>query len=88
MKKMPYGILCGTCLIIAFYSAIAFFGVHFVLQAVANQTSETVSMFDSWWQILLFIVFVITSIGFVLFLIFYFLQKRKLRKEDNNEQVA
>lgn len=85
LKKLPFGIIAGICAMLAFYGIVAFVGVHIVLSGVAAQTSHTSSIFENWWQVLLFIFDIIFVLGCFASLGLFIYQKKKYPKEEEEE---
>ena len=88
IKKWPFGILTGACAIVFFYSLLAFVAVYLVLSGVAAQTSEVVSPFDSWWQILLFVVCILSFAGMVASFVLFILKRRNKGKEERENEAT
>lgn len=65
MKKLPWGIIAGICAIVVFFATAGTVAAFIILNAVAAQTSETVTLFQEWWQTVLFVVSIISAIGFI-----------------------
>ncbi len=87
-KKWPFGIIAGASFIIFFYSTLAFVAFYLVFSGVANQTGEVVSPFASWWQVLLFILAIISFICMVASFVFFVLKKMKYKEEANEKEDA
>ena len=53
-KKLPWGTIAaiGTILVVLLTGGII--GCWYVLNAIAAQTHNVVTIFDTWWQILMF----------------------------------
>lgn len=83
MKKLPYGIFTGICAMLVFFLTLAFIGLYIVFAAIANQTHSDFSMFQNWWQILIFIVDILSIGGFIYFLIMFI----KRERNKNNENI-
>lgn len=64
-SKIPWGVLAGAFGILCFYLTAAVFGVQFVFAQINGQTGQAATIFDTWWQIILFVFFLITLVGFV-----------------------
>ncbi len=73
--KIPWGILAGISGILTFYLIIGVYGAYFVFAQVNAQTGQIATIFDSWWQILLFIFAVLFAVIFVLTLTLFILKK-------------
>ena len=73
MKKLPFGIICGSNGIVSFFSLIGIVISYVILSGIAAQTNKTITIFENWWQTLLFVVCVISTtfmiITFVLFIL-------------------
>ena len=54
-KKLPWGTIAaiGTILVLLLTGGII--GCWYVLNAIAAQTHNSVTIFDTWWQILMFV---------------------------------
>ncbi len=65
MKKVPWGFLGGVCLILAFYLTVGIVVAFLILNAIAAQTSYSATLFDTGWQILMFVLDVISVIGII-----------------------
>lgn len=76
MKKLPWGIIAGVCAILLFYLTLGFVGAYVIFSAIANQTHSAFSPFENWWQILMFIVDLLSLAGFVFSLVMYILKKK------------
>lgn len=81
LKELPFGIIFGISLIACFYLTVAFVALYIVLNGVEAQTGGSITIFEHWYQILIFIfdiIFFIT-INFIS-LIFYFKNKNQKQK--------
>lgn len=65
MKKTPWGILAGAFMIATFYLTIGIIISYFILGAIADATSINATIFDTWWQTLLFVADIICAICLV-----------------------
>lgn len=72
----PWGILCGVCAIIVFFGTIAFVIVYVISNGIAQQTSETVSAFSSWYQVVIFIVDILSAVTSIVSLVMYIVRER------------
>ena len=61
-KKIPWGIISGASAIAVFYATVAIVVLYLVFSGVKGQTNEKASLFDEWYQVLLFIVDVVAVI--------------------------
>ncbi len=85
IKKIPFSILAGVCAMLAFFGIAGFIGANIYLNGVAAQTSETVSMFANWWQILLFVFDIIFVAALITTAVFAVIQRVKYPKIDDEE---
>lgn len=86
MKKIPWGIIAGICFIVAFYLTVGIIAADLIISAIAAQTNNVTTIFDSWWQILLFVVDVIAAIGLLGAFVMWLLQKNKCNKKEVTQQ--
>lgn len=70
MKMKTINFLIGLTAILIFYDTIGIIAAGVILNAIANQTHNTATIFDTWWQIVLFVVEILLLAGLG-FLIFY-----------------
>lgn len=75
----------GFSIIMIFYLTIGFIASYIVLNAIANQTHNTASMFGTWWQILIFVFDLIFMI-MLAFSILSIIKNRKIRGVLENEK--
>lgn len=61
----PYGIIAGACAIVVFFATVGIIVAYFVLGGIAGATGATVTIFDNWWQVLLFVADIIFFVGFI-----------------------
>lgn len=80
MNKKFWGIVAGICAMLVFYITAGIIVAYLILNGIAGQTGETVSLFENWWQTLLVIADVIFLLGFAAGLTM-FIRKKKLLKE-------
>ena len=82
LKELPFGIIFGISLIACFYLTVAFVALYIVLNGVEAQTGGSITIFEHWYQILIFIFVIIFFITLILSLIFYFKNKKPKIKND------
>ncbi len=87
IKKFPFAIVAGISAILAFYGIFAFVAVYIVNSGVAAQTSETVSMFASWWQVLLFVLDIVFVLGCLAMIALSIVQKKMYPRVDDEEDI-
>lgn len=90
MRKLPWGIIAGICAIVVFFTTAGTIAAFIILNAVAAQTSETVSLFQEWWQTALFVVSILSAIGFIGSLTLYILKTygKKQGGEMNEKETV
>ncbi len=64
LKKVPWGVLSWVFGILVFYLTLGIWGAQFVFAQVNGQTGAIATIFDSWWQILLFVADIICVLLF------------------------
>lgn len=85
MKKLPYGIIAGLSGIFAFYDTLAIIVLYIVFNQIESQTTHTATIFDSWYQTLMFILDIVFVLLFIASLIFYIKKKVTRKKGEINE---
>ncbi len=85
IKKFPFAIVAGVCAMVAFYGILGFVGANILLNSIAAQTSDTVSMFGNWWQVLLFVVDIISVLGCIAMAVLAVIQKKKYPAAEEEE---
>ena len=63
MRKIHWGIFIGVFAIVAFYATFGVVFAYILLNAIEAETSGYATLFDNWWQTLLFVVDVISVVG-------------------------
>lgn len=85
-KKIPWGVFAGLCGIFAFYLTAIVVVCFVIFKEVAANTGQVATLFDSWWQTLLFILDIVMLVGFVAF-ITLFIIKKKGEKNESKEAI-
>ncbi len=80
MGKKFWGIVAGACAMLVFYITAGIIAAYLILNGVAAQTGETVSLFEYAWQTLLVVADIIFFLGFAGGLTM-FIRKKKLSKQ-------
>lgn len=75
LEKVPWGIFAGASGILCFYLTVAVFGIQFVFAQVNGQTGQAATIFDTWWQTLIFVFDIVCVIIFVSALTLFILKK-------------
>lgn len=84
MRKLPWGIFMGICAMFVFFLTVGLIALYLGLNGIADQTSETVSFFEYWYQTLMFVFDIIFVLGFAGCLTMYILRI----KGEKTEEVA
>ncbi len=84
--KTPWGVLAGVFGIFTFYLTIGVYGAYFVFAQVNAQTGQVATIFDSWWQTMLFAFAVIFGILFLFALSLFIMKKIMLKKGVLNHE--
>lgn len=84
MKKVPWGIIAGICAIVAFFAVVGTIAAFMVLNSIAGATHTSATLFDEWYQTVLFILSIISVLGLIASTVMWFLRKRG-KREVNNE---
>lgn len=87
MKKIPWGIVVGICAIAVFYLTVGMIVAFVILGAVAGQTNTDATLFDNWWQTLIFVLDIIAIFGLGGSLTMFILGKVK-KKTDGDEAMG
>lgn len=80
LNGFPWGTISGASGIIAFYLTVAVFGIQYIFVQVNGQTGQVATIFDTWWQILLFVLDIVFLILFAVSLVMFILKKANSRK--------
>lgn len=82
MKKKPYYLFAWLLGEAAFFITIAVVVLYFVLNAIADATSGSITLFTNWYQILLLILDVLCFVGIGVLVYLSIKQKKELKKEE------
>lgn len=85
MKKLPFGIICGSNGIISFFSLIGTVISYVILSGIAAQTNKTITLFENWWQTLLFVVCVISTTFMIITFVLFILKTKNNKQNENND---
>lgn len=75
MKKKNYKTLAGALAIVVFYLTAAIVFAYVILEAMAHATNTHATLFDNWWQTLLFVADVICVGGIVFCVVMLFVKR-------------
>ena len=65
MRKVPWGIIAGICGLVVFFSTVGIIAAYVVLNNIAVQTGMAATLFDEWYQVLLFLVDILFALGLI-----------------------
>ena len=88
VKKMPLGIISGASGIVAFFSIIGIIIAYVISSGIAAQTNKTVTIFETWWQTLLFIVALISIVIAIGTLVLYCLKNSSESKKEDSTKTT
>ncbi len=63
ISRVSWGVVAWALGILVFYLTAGVCVAYFVLSQVAAQTSQIVTLFDNWWQTLLFVCDIVCGVG-------------------------
>lgn len=88
MKIKTLNFLIGLDAILMFYDTVGIIAAGIILNAVANQTHNTATIFDSWWQIVIFILDILLVMSLAILIFFRIKEGKKNKKgvETVNEE--
>lgn len=81
LEKTPWGVVSWIFGILVFYLTLGVWGAQFVFAQINGQTGQIATIFDSWWQVLIFIADIICAVAFAGALTMY-IRKKLLKKEE------
>lgn len=82
MKKIRWGVAAGICAIAVFYLTAGIIVAFVILNAVAAQTNTAATLFDNWWQTLIFVSDIVFVIGLCGSAVMFVLGKLKGGSKD------
>lgn len=83
MKKVPWGIIAGICAIVAFFAVVGAIAAFIVLDSIAGATNGNATLFDEWYQTVLFIISIVSVLGLIASTVMWFLCKKGNREVVN-----
>ena len=86
-KKVPFGIISGACGMIVFFSTLGLIVAYAVLSGIEGEMMRTVSFFENWWQVLLFVVDVIAAVAAIASLAMFIVKKVYESRTESSEEV-
>lgn len=90
IKKIPWSIIAGAAAIVVFYATAAVIVLFVVFGGIQGQTNSDATLFDTWYQTLLFVVDIFALLLMIGSSVMAVLKKKgKLdKKEADNEETA
>lgn len=61
MKKIPWGVIAGVCLVLVFYLTAGIVAGWIILDRIEAETTGNASLFQEGWQIALFVADVVVA---------------------------
>ena len=86
MKKKNYKTLAGALAIVVFYLTAAIVFAYVILEAMARATNTHATLFDNWWQTLLFVADILFVGGAVACFVMHFRTKKAANVQITEEQ--
>ena len=84
-RRVPFGILAGAFGMVVFFATVGLVVAYLVNSGIAGQTARTVTFLDNWYQVLLFVVDLISAVIAAASLVMYILKKVFMHKEIKAE---
>lgn len=81
MKKIPWGIIAGSLLMLISFITIGIIAVFVISNMMYAAVGSDDGLRESWWLIPLYIGDVISAIGFVVSMFFYFKKEKMIEEE-------
>ena len=86
MKKLPWGIFAGISAMAVFFLTFGFVAIYVVLGAIAAQTNSDFSLFQNWWQTLMFVFDIIFLLILAFSIVMYILRIKASKKGGENDE--
>ena len=87
LEKVPWGVIAWATGILVFYLTLGVWGAQFVFAQVNGQTGQIATIFDSWWQVLIFVADLIFGLAFLGSLGLYIYKKLVLKGAEKDEKM-
>ena len=85
LNKVSWGVVAGAAGILAFYLTAGVFCIRFIFSQVNGQTGQVATIFDTWWQTLIFALDIVFLVIFAASLALFILKKLKSRKAEGDK---
>lgn len=86
MKKLPWGIFAGISAMAVFFAAVGTIAAFIILDSIAGETNTSATLFDEWYQIVLFAAVIVFAIA--LFVSVTMCAIRAKAKKERAEEAA
>lgn len=80
LDRVPWGIVASATGILCFYLTVAVFGVNFIFAQVNGQTGQAATIFDTWWQTMIFVFDILFAVLFIGSLTLFILKKVGIKR--------
>ena len=80
-KRIPWGIFAGIFAMVVFFATVIIIIAFVALNYEAYQTGNSITIFENWYQVVLFVVDVIAVLGLVGSLVMYGKRTKDERKQ-------
>lgn len=86
-RRVPFGILAGAFGMVVFFATVGLVVAYAVLSGIEGEMMRTVSFFENWWQVLLFVVDVIAAVAAIASLAMFIVKKVYEGRTESSEEV-
>ena len=86
-RRVPFGILAGAFGMVVFFATVGRVVADAVLSGIEGEMMRTVSFFENWWQVLLFVVDVIAAVAAIASLAMFIVKKVYEGRTESSEEV-
>ncbi len=87
LRRVPFGILAGAFGMVVFFATVGLVVAYAVLSGIEGEMMRTVSFFENWWQVLLFVVDVIAVVAAIASLAMFIVKKVYEGRTESSEEV-
>lgn len=87
-RKTPWGTFAGFCGVAVFYLTVAVAVAFAILDRIQAETQNQATLFDTWWQIVLFVVDILFVVGTAICIVMAVRNKKKSNDMILTEEQA
>ena len=87
LRRVPFGILAGAFGMVVFFATVGLVVAYAVLSGIEGEMMRTVSFFENWWQVLLFVVDVSAAVAAIASLAMFIVKKVYEGRTESSEEV-